>query len=223
MPLRADPRCSSDAGWEPAGGTVPAPRFARPRAGCRSAQDLVFTPSFSLAPGSLGADGGTVGGSARIRAVGCSVAAGAGCSWKSLRFTPWTGLFVSVWSRTWTFQFLTVMAVGLVGEVFKVHAQDRIQQRFMEQNTLTFQFLKIVVEVEVFSVYAQIRIQLLHPRTRLVLRMSFLQGVFALFPRGKSARLGPHSGSELIADFTSWTRAHGARASAGGGVRGGVP
>ena len=40
MPLRADPRCFSDAGWEPAGGSVPAPRFAHPRAGYRSAQDL---------------------------------------------------------------------------------------------------------------------------------------------------------------------------------------
>ena len=38
---------------------------------------------------------------------------------------------------------------------------------------LTFQFLKVVVEGEVFSVYAKIRIQLLDPRTRLVLRMRF--------------------------------------------------
>ena len=76
MPLRADPRCSCAAGWEPA--CVPASRFARPRAGCRSAQDLVFTLSFSQALGSLGADGGTVGGSAGIRAVGCSVPAADG-------------------------------------------------------------------------------------------------------------------------------------------------
>ena len=84
---------------------------------------------------------------------------------------------------------LTVMAVG-VGEVFKVHAQDRIQQCFMEQKTLTFQFLKVVVEEEVFSVYAQIRIQLLHPRTRVVLRMRFSHGFFALFPRGKKCEVG---------------------------------
>ena len=40
-----------------------------------SAQDLVFTPSLSQAPGSRGADGGTVGGSAGIRVVCLSVPA----------------------------------------------------------------------------------------------------------------------------------------------------
>ena len=59
-------------------GSVPVPRFARPRAGYRSAQDLLFTPTFSQAPGSLGADGGTVGGSGGIRAVGRSVPAADG-------------------------------------------------------------------------------------------------------------------------------------------------
>ena len=47
---------------------------------------------------------------------------------------------------------------------------------------------------------------LLHPRTRLVLRMRLLQRVFALLPKiKKGARLGPHSGSELSADFTPST------------------
>ena len=50
-------------------------RFAHPRAGYRSAQDLVFTPSLSQAPGSRGADVGTVGGSAGIRVVCLSVPA----------------------------------------------------------------------------------------------------------------------------------------------------
>ena len=45
-----------------------------------------------------------------------------------------------------------MVVVGLIGEVFKVHAQERIQQLFMEQNTLKFQFLKVVVFKEVFSV-----------------------------------------------------------------------
>ena len=38
-------------------------------------KNLVFTPSFALAPGSLGADGGTAGGSAGIRVVCLSVPA----------------------------------------------------------------------------------------------------------------------------------------------------
>ena len=70
------------------------------------------------------------------------------CAWKSSRFSPWTGLFVSVGAEH--------------GHFLKVHAQDRIQQRFREQSSLTFQFLKVVVEGEVFSDYAQIRIQLFH-------------------------------------------------------------
>ena len=75
-------------------------------------------------------------------------------------------------------------------EVFKVHALDRIHQRFVEQNTLTFQFLMVVAEEEVFAVNAQIRIQLLHPRTRLMLRMRFLQGGFALFSTEKKCEVG---------------------------------
>ena len=77
---------------------------------------------------------------------------------------------------------------------------------FMEHSTFKFQSLKVVVAGEVFSVCAQTRIQLLHPFT-LELRMRFFQWVFALFPEGKSATLGPHSGSELSADFNQWTPA----------------
>ena len=54
------------------------------------------------------------------------------------RIIRWCG------SRWWTLQFLMV-AVGLIEEVFKVHAQERIQRRFLEQSTLKFQFR--VVEV----------------------------------------------------------------------------
>ena len=71
VPLRADPRCSGAAGWEPAGRGVPAPRFAD-----RCARGLIFIPSFSQAPGSFGADGGTVGGSADV--VSCSSLHGLG-------------------------------------------------------------------------------------------------------------------------------------------------
>ena len=75
---------------------------------------------------------------------------------------------------------------------------------------VTFQFLMVVAEGEVFQVYAQDRIQLLHPRTRLVLRMRFYKGFSHFFPHEKSARLGPYSGSELSADFSPSTpAAHG--------------
>ena len=88
-----------------------------------------------------------------------------------------------------------VMVVGLVGEVFKFPP--------VESDTLTFQFRV----VEVFEALAQDRRQQLHPRTRLVLRMSFYS-VFRTFPNPKeSAKLGPHSGSELSADFTPSTPA----------------
>ena len=51
-------------------------------------------------------------------------------------------------------------------EVFKV-SLDRIQQRFLEQNTLTFQFRV----VEVFKDLLMDRIQQLHPLTHVMLRM----------------------------------------------------
>ena len=59
----------------------------------------------------------------------------------------------------------------------------------VEQNTLTFQFLKVVAEGEVLKVYAQIRIQLLPPRSVLVLRMVFT-GVFRTIPQGKKCEVG---------------------------------
>ena len=74
---------------------------------------------------------------------------------------------------------------GLVGEVFKV-SLDRIQQRLVEQNTLTFQFRV----VEVFTVYAQDTFLLLHPRIRLVLRMRLLHLFFALCPKIKKCEVG---------------------------------
>ena len=97
-----------------------------------------------------------------------------------------------------------VVAVGLGGEVFKVYPRDRIQQLLVEHNSLTFQFRVM----EVFTVYAQDKFLLLHPRTHLVPWMRLLQGFFSHFSQiQKSARLGPHSGSELAADFTPWTPA----------------
>ena len=80
--------------------------------------------------------------------------------WKCLRSFPIL-LCTGLWSRTLTFQFLMVVTVwaGRGEEVFKVYAQDRIQQRFVEQKTLTFQFFMVVAEVEVFKVYALDRIQ----------------------------------------------------------------
>ena len=114
-----------------------------------------------------------------------------------------------------------MVVVGLIEEVFKVHAQDRIQQRFMEQNTLKFQFLMVVAFGEVFSVHAQTRIQLLHPFA-LVLRMRFFQGGFRTFSRGQKCDVrsalgvGTECGLYFMDAGGLW-RAHGARASAGGG------
>ena len=93
---------------------------------------------------------------------------------------------VSLWSRTSTFQFLVVVAGWLGGEIFKVSPRDRVQQRFLEQNTLTFQFRV----VEVFKVLVMDRVQQLHPLTHMTLRMRFLQGFFVLTPKEKKCEDG---------------------------------
>ena len=100
-----------------------------------------------------------------------------------------------------------VVAVGAEGKVFTVYAQDRIQQRLVEQITLKFRFLMVVEVGGVFTAFAQDEFLLPHPRTRLVLWMSILSRFFAHPQNQKSARLGPHSGSELSADFSSSTLA----------------
>ena len=99
-----------------------------------------------------------------------------------------------------------VVVDGSVMEAFKVSPRDRVQQRFVDQISLTFQFLV----VEVFKASSQDRVQRLRPllRTRLVMWMKRLQGVFStLLQNQQSARLGPHSGSELGAVFNPWTPA----------------
>ena len=63
--------------------------------------------------------------------------------------------------------------------------EHRVQQRSPLSRSLTS------LLVEVFKIYAQGRVQQLHPLTLLVLRMSFLQEGFALFPRGKKVRRSP--------------------------------
>ena len=72
--------------------------------------------------------------------------------WKCRRLYPILR-YVGFWSRTWTFQFLMIVEVVSVSEVFKV-SQDRVQQRFLEQisqqrlpsRTLSFQF-RVVTEL----------------------------------------------------------------------------
>ena len=106
-----------------------------------------------------------------------------------------------------TFQFLKVVVDGSFEEAFKVSRKDRVQQRAVEQITLTLQFLRVVAGLEVLKVSSR-ALLVLHPRTRLVPWMGLLQGFFALLPKSKkSAGLGPHSGSELGADFNPWTPA----------------
>ena len=74
-------------------------------------------------------------------------------------------------NRTRTFQFLVVVAVVSVSEVFK-GSLDRISQLL----TLLFR------AVEVFKVLARDRLQVLHPRTCLVSRMRLYRGVSNFSP-----------------------------------------
>ena len=112
-------------------------------------------------------------------------------------------------SRSSTFQFLMVVAIEAAGEVIKGYAQDRLQQRLVEQCSLTFQFLMVVVGLvrHAFKVSPRDRVQkrfvelifrvvevftdqLLppHPRTHLVPWMRLLHGGSALFPEVKKVR-----------------------------------
>ena len=76
---------------------------------------------------------------------------------------------------------------GAVMEAFKVSPRDRVQQRSVEQITLTFQSLMVVL----FKVSSQDRVQRLRPLLRtcvLVPRMSRFKGVFRTFPHMKKVR-----------------------------------
>ena len=100
-------------------------------------------------------------------------------------------------------------------EVFKVSPRNRAQQRFMDQITLIFQFLTVVLEGEVFKASSQDRVQLLLHLT-LVLRKKLGMGFFALFAGGKKVRSWVRTrGSELGADFNPWTPAAYAEHMAG--------
>ena len=96
----------------------------------------------------------------------------------------------SVEQNSSTFQFLRVVVDGTFEEAFKVSRKDRVQQRAVEQTMLTLQFLKVVAGREVFSVFAQTRIQLLHPHALLPWMSRFKGFFFALFPRGKKRGVG---------------------------------
>ena len=72
-----------------------------------------------------------------------------------------------LWSRKLTFHFLLVVVDGSVMEAFKVSPRDRVLQRFLEQITLTLQFLRVVAVLEVLKASSRVLLAL-HPRTRLV-------------------------------------------------------
>ena len=95
--------------------------------------------------------------------------------WQCLRSYPIL-LCTGMRSRTSTFQFLLVVVVG---EVFKIYALDRFQKRFVEQFTWTIRFRVL----EVFKVSFRDRLPLLHPRTRLVLRMRLSEGFSQFFSK----------------------------------------
>ena len=82
-------------------------------------------------------------------------------------------------------------------------ARGGLQGSLPKQNSAALhveQTVDIPVPEEVFKVFLDRVQQLLH--FKLVLLMALGKGFFALFPEGKSAGQGPHSGSELGADFT---------------------
>ena len=98
-------------------------------------------------------------------------------SWWKYRRSCHFPRFSGLWSRPWTFQFRRVVGDT---QIFKVFSEDRVQQ--VPSRSLTF-------PVEVFI--AQVRVHLL--------LMNLVKGFFALFPKiKKSAKLGSHSGSELL-------------------------
>ena len=68
----------------------------------------------------------------------------------------------------------------------KGYAQ-RIQQRWVEQITLTFQFLRVVAALEVLKVSSRVLL-VLHPRTRLVPWKRLLQGFSHFSPKSKKVR-----------------------------------
>ena len=108
-------------------------------------------------------------------------------------------------SRPLTFQFRVETKERGV-EVFKVLSQDRIQHHCTLSRPLTSQF-QVVLEkgcVEVFKVLPD-RVQ--QPLSSHVGAAGGAgHGFFHTFPRRKkSAKRGPHSGSELGADFTPST------------------
>ena len=133
--------------------------------------------------------------------------------WKCRRSYPSLLYSSGLPSSSSTFRFLRFG--GEVAEVFMVFVQDRVQQRFVEQNSLTFQFLQDVVRgsvVEAFKVSPRDRIQqrtwsstltfllvlvftvfsldrvLPHRAVCLSMPMKEFKGVFALFPVREKVR-----------------------------------
>ena len=92
-----------------------------------------------------------------------------------------------LWSSSLTFQFLMVVVDGSVME--KVSPWDRVLQRFLEQITLTLQFLRVVAAMETLKASSRVLLAL-HPRTRLVPWMRLLLGFSHLSPNQKKCGVG---------------------------------
>ena len=97
--------------------------------------------------------------------------------------------------------------------VFMVFSQDSVQQRRLPENAFLSELWSrslTLFLVEVFLVLSQVRVHLLLT-LQLVLKnalMSLVKGFFALFPQNKkSAKVAPHSGSELPPHSSSWMAA----------------
>ena len=99
-------------------------------------------------------------------------------------------------------EFLWVVEVVVHVEVFKVLAQDRIQQQRMWSRSLIFRL------AEVFQIFSQARVpQLPHRVVCVTMQMRDFKGFFRTFPRSKKVRSWVRTrGSELLPESSPSTR-----------------
>ena len=204
------------------GGGLPAEdrRTGACRAGYRRAQDLSGPDPAALCVSSS-AEGRTAGGSAYDRIQffvtrDCGTGhrySSASWSWRSRRRRGPQGVRPGQNSTAVSGAVHVDMVVVVAGPA-GLQAFSERQGSTAFGGALTFQFFMVVAEGEVFKVYAKDRIQLLHPRTRLVPWMRLLQGVFALFTQVKKVRGWVRTrtvrGLQSMDAGGSW-RLHGAR------------
>ena len=149
--------CAADG--EPTGGIHEDARHCDPRAGYRSAQDLSRQNPAAICGPAPSAESGTVGGptgASSLRRLDTAVVEQVIAVPKlSIDSIPLRSVLceTQMASRSSTFQFLARM-VYLDTEVFKVSFQNRVLF-LLPSRRWTFQFLALVVVMEVFQVFTQ--------------------------------------------------------------------